>query len=201
MTMPLTNTEQIREQLTAWCNSPAAQRVMDTRSKEQFEQQQQLLYSVSIPYNELDIHWSELPSRNSPFALLLPIQERNVDENESVLYKLRVRGWMPTIVLWDQPLLWSVATSMGLVVRHTDIATRSIQFLFTPCPFLEEQIPRIERLLVESALKKANNLNTNVLVRPSLFFQLCDVGCGSGRDVAWMLARSSKSHIHSVSIN
>ncbi|KAI8049979.1 hypothetical protein BDF22DRAFT_697738 [Syncephalis plumigaleata] len=195
MTMIPTDIEQVRELLATWCNSLAAQRVMDTRTKEQFEQRQ-LQYSVSIPYNELDKHWSELPSRNSPFALLLPLQENTMDEKDSVLYKLRVRGWTPTVVLWDQPLLWSVATSMGLTISNsTDIISRSIRFLFTPCPFLEEQIPRIE------TLKGTNNVNISVSGQSPLVFRLCDIGCGSGRDVAWMLARSSKSQHHHSSSN
>ncbi|KAI9598715.1 hypothetical protein BDF19DRAFT_431210 [Syncephalis fuscata] len=191
----LNDTKRVRQALETWWASTASKRLMDARTEEQFEKQH-LQHAISIPYNQLNMRWFELPSRQASFALLLPMQEKDLDERESVLGQLRVRGWDPLVILWDEPSLWQIATAMGLLAKPA--GTEPIRFLFSPSPFLEEQIPGIEMLLIESAmLRLAESGSNNDTCTPTQFkFRLCDVGCGSGRDVAWMLARSRDNYTY-----
>jgi 2-polyprenyl-3-methyl-5-hydroxy-6-metoxy-1,4-benzoquinol methylase len=109
-----------------------------------------------------------------------------VEEGEGVLEQLRVRGWTPAVVFWDQPALWSAAASLELVDNTRASASEEIRYLFSPCPFLEEQAARIEAALLSVNATITNPSNVSIPL------WLCDVGCGSGRDVAWMLARTGQ---------
>ncbi|KAG0211285.1 hypothetical protein BGX28_008230 [Mortierella sp. GBA30] len=131
---------------------------------------------------------------------------------------LRHRGWRPDWTFEDHPLFWSIMAeelsfssrlknqnkSHGLeVINKTNQASSSnatcqYHFLFKPNPILAKILPLIERRLVEarqqqaafqssSAFSRSQPLNSSY---PGLF-RCLDVGCGSGRDMTYMVARSA----------
>ncbi|RKP05889.1 hypothetical protein THASP1DRAFT_32283 [Thamnocephalis sphaerospora] len=200
------------ELLQTWQDSPAAGRLLDVRSLDCYCQRR-LQGAVSVPLSELSERWSELPSKQTAFALMLPgpgvsrvielaKAEAAADDKtaawqeqpcvDTILQQLRLRGWMPSHLFYDHSdetgldALWEAAGELGLLVEAPP--SSPAPFLFSPSPFLEEQAPRIEAALhAMYAAKEDSDSDANTGTRR---FSMCDIGCGSGRDVAWMLTRT-----------
>jgi hypothetical protein len=171
-------------------------KILDLRSTIAYHRQR-LKGAVSIPLNSLSDRWFELPNKQTSLIIMLPKLLGQVDCTEwkepicihNVLSHIKLRGWNITSIFVDdtdevvinclhQPSIpnpivytWKEAKEWHLIDDMPP--PNPMPFLFSPSSFLEEQISRIESTLT----------NSN--------YWMCDIGCGSGRDLAWILARNS----------
>jgi SAM-dependent methyltransferase len=91
---------------------------------------------------------------------------------------LSERGWNCRWIFWEGDFvhnadLWNDLRSLGIA---EDNASNQSWLLFNPCPILETSID-----LVETELRNVSSEPLSCL----------DIGCGSGRDLAWLLARKT----------
>ncbi|ORZ03051.1 S-adenosyl-L-methionine-dependent methyltransferase [Syncephalastrum racemosum] len=127
-------------------------------------QAKRLRSSTCIPWKDLSLRCAELPAKSVPFAVLIPFS------NHPALTWLPEHGWDCTWVFdASQPPFWEAAEMYGLVCRGPDEGPPAL--LFRPCPFLAAQLPLIQ------AAKNGTSLSC------------LDIGCGSGRDTAYLLTR------------
>lgn len=158
---------QAKAVLARWKQSPA-RLCLDLRSAAAY-QTRHLVPSTNIPWQQLAQRCAELPPKNVPFAIVEPAHCRG-----ECLPWLQERGWQcPWIFSDDDEELWTADTTL---VEHGSPSQRWL--LFRPCPFLERHIDLIESRLTDH--------------------KTClDIGCGSGRDVAWLMA-SRGWHVYAL---
>ncbi|KAI7879760.1 S-adenosyl-L-methionine-dependent methyltransferase [Lichtheimia hyalospora FSU 10163] len=154
--------------LAQWKQSPI-RLCLDLRSASAY-QVRHLVPSTHIPWQQLTQRCAELPPKNVPFAIVEPASCRG----EWVPW-LEERGWQcPWVFSDEDEELWTSDTTL---VEYGPPSQRWL--LFQPCPFLARQINDIESRL--------NNDTRTCL----------DIGCGSGRDVAWLMA-SRGWHVYAL---
>lgn len=158
---------QAKAVLARWKQSPA-RLCLDLRSAAAY-QTRHLVPSTNIPWQQLAQRCAELPPKNVPFAIVEPAHCRG-----ECLPWLQERGWQcPWVFSDDDDELWTADTTL---VEHGSPSQRWL--LFRPCPFLERHIDLIESRLTDH--------------------KTClDIGCGSGRDVAWLMA-SRGWHVYAL---
>lgn len=136
---------------------------LDLRSLEE-NYTKRLRCSTCIPWQDLSLRCAELPAKFVSFAVLIPFADH------PALTWLSEHGWSCTWVFdASQPSFWEAAETCGLVCQGPDAGPPAL--LFRPCPFLAEQLPRIHATRRDTA--------------PTCL----DIGCGSGRDTAYLLTR------------
>ncbi|KAG2195656.1 hypothetical protein INT47_002895 [Mucor saturninus] len=154
--------------LRAWIESSNSLCV-DLRTKLDFKQCH-LKSSTNIPLSQLVLRQSELPPKRLPFAVIEPLHEKGCAT------WLIEQGWQVPWVLWEGELTWKQAIANGWI-SDTD----EQWLLFQPSPFLMAHMDTIE-LPLRRRLKKDTP------------WTCLDIGCGSGRDVGWLLARNKQWH-------
>ncbi|ORX95424.1 hypothetical protein K493DRAFT_315001 [Basidiobolus meristosporus CBS 931.73] len=159
--------EGVKRSLEKCLGDLVVPRILDLRSEEEFRAKR-IKNSTNIPYEELARRWFELPHRRNPFIILLPKDLHGIPD--------RLQEWTITEAFANTPEFWAAAEELGVVAEGPE---RSVNLLFSPCPFLEENIEEIEDRLVKGTRSET--------------LSCCDVGCGSGRDVAWLCSRSKVS--------
>ncbi|GAB5585535.1 hypothetical protein Unana1_00435 [Umbelopsis nana] len=96
---------------------------------------------------------------------------------------LQDRGWICPWVFWEGDFvnndrLWKDLETLGLAEAKVHDET---WLMFSPCSILEQSIGSIEEELLKSRNPSASHEA----------FSCLDIGCGSGRDLAWLLSRIS----------
>ncbi|KAI8356495.1 hypothetical protein B0O80DRAFT_447571 [Mortierella sp. GBAus27b] len=188
--------------------------ILDTRSRPVF-QARHLAPSTNIPLDRLDGCWFQLPAKQAPFAVLEDEQGAATSTSpciESIRSSdiLKSHGWEPQWVFQDHPLFWSaMAEEMSLQPQLASDQERAgidhngdghiqiiesigtgrgsqppYHFLFRPNPDLVKILPQIEQELVRLRSTSEPDKTTPLL-------RCLDVGCGSGRDMIYMVARSA----------
>ncbi|KAI9256832.1 hypothetical protein EDC94DRAFT_615911 [Helicostylum pulchrum] len=135
---------------------------LDLRTKLDFKQRH-LKSSTNIPLSQLVLRQSELPPKRLPFAVIEPINEKGCSS------WLVEHGWQVSWIVWEGNLQWKEIEAN----QWTDNDDQHV--LFQPSPFLSSNIE-----LLEQGLKERDE------------WTFLDVGCGSGRDVGWLLTRNKK---------
>lgn len=120
--------------------------------------------STNIPLSQLELRQSELPPKRLPFAVLEPL------DSKGCASWLTEHGWQVPWVFWEGQLEWNDMTPW--IAPKTE---EKKWLLFQASPFLQKQIKAIEESLPQD--------------RP---WQFLDIGCGSGRDVGYILARGKQ---------
>ncbi|KAI8883162.1 hypothetical protein K501DRAFT_250040 [Backusella circina FSU 941] len=161
------------DKLQAWKES-RNRLCLDLRSKQEYRNRH-LIPSTNIPLQQLSVRQAELPLKHIPFAIVEPANSKN---GSSWLID---RGWTCPWVFSENNTFWEQAKKKELVeTDNTDaLCQHSVKkpwFLFQPSPFLEENIQ-----LIENGLSSRKNGAT---------WTCLDLGCGSGRDIGWILARN-----------
>lgn len=118
---------------------------------------------------------AELPPKNVPFALLATAEDkRSIDKTriDSGAQWLRAHGWQPRYVFQpgEDPCFWPKAAQ---VVGCTNTTKPSI--LFRPHALLQDSMDLI---------------TTTLPGRRAIL----DIGCGSGRDLTWLLLQQPMWH-------
>ncbi|KAG0171724.1 hypothetical protein DFQ28_002431 [Apophysomyces sp. BC1034] len=151
--------------LRAWKESASSHLCLDLRAITEY-QARHFVPSTNIPWSQLRQRCAELPPKRLPFAVVEPADARGCAS------WLVEHGWQCPWVFWEGECntpFWTDACEAGWAERET--MTKQ-WLLFSPCPFLAANIDMIERDFGNS---KA---------------QCLDIGCGSGRDTAWLLSRN-----------
>eukprot|EP00239_Pterosperma_sp_CCMP1384_P004667 CAMPEP_0197856930 /NCGR_PEP_ID=MMETSP1438-20131217/29498_1 /TAXON_ID=1461541 /ORGANISM="Pterosperma sp., Strain CCMP1384" /LENGTH=226 /DNA_ID=CAMNT_0043472571 /DNA_START=459 /DNA_END=1136 /DNA_ORIENTATION=- len=170
--VPLSAAE-LNSVLTEWHNSAIP--LLDLRPTEEYTERR-IDYSVGIPYSNLVSRLHELPDRSTPLAVL--VKESDLKEGRALLEE---RKWKIAFEFVDGEDFWQVAESVFSsanadalakpenrnVPRVVDASAplNSRVHLFSPSPFLQECVERIESELGGAAEQ---------------LYRCCDVGCGSG---------------------
>ncbi|KAH8550134.1 hypothetical protein BGW37DRAFT_93511 [Umbelopsis sp. PMI_123] len=126
-----------------------------------------------------DLHnrCSELPAKQTPFAVMEPLNNRG-----TAAKWLSDRGWNCSWIFWEGDFihnadLWNDLQTLGLAETN---ASNTSWLLFNPCPILETSIDHVETELSKTSHEP---------------FSCLDIGCGSGRDLAWLLSRKTDTNI------
>ncbi|KAG2448304.1 hypothetical protein HYH02_006888 [Chlamydomonas schloesseri] len=127
---------------------------------------------------------------------------------------LSSRGWRVAFCAEATPLLWRAAEEAGLLEVGGDPVTLQRRWPFQPSKLLLQQAPLLEELLVRSWVqrqlqpKPKAGAETGMEAKgqegqgrggaapglprsPKVTLRMLDVGCGSGRDLAWLSTRRS----------
>lgn len=135
---------------------------LDLRSKIDFKACH-LKSSTNIPLSQLSMRQSELPPKRLPFAVLEPLNAQGCSS------WLTEHGWDIPWVFWEGSIQWKEISEWTSSKDSTEQ-----WLLFQPSPFLEKNIELIEETLPSDR-----------------DWQCLDIGCGSGRDIGWILSRST----------
>lgn len=148
--------------LRAWIESSNTL-CLDLRTKLEFKQRH-LKRSTNIPLSQLVLRQSELPPKRLPFAVIEPVNEKGCSS------WLIEQGWQVPWIVWEGNLDWKELEANRWVSEDT--AAQHV--LFQPSPFLSHHIELLEQQQDKSS------------------WTCLDVGCGSGRDIGWLLSRNKK---------
>ncbi|KAI9318116.1 hypothetical protein BX666DRAFT_1934913 [Dichotomocladium elegans] len=148
------------EAITRWKQSSSKLLCLDLRSTAAFRARH-LVPSTHIPWHQLHDRCAELPPKNVPFAVMEP-----ADLDGKGVSWLEERGWQcPWVFRDDDDAVW---TADAAIVEHNALPARPT-LMFSACPFLVKQMD-----MMEGGLQRKRTC--------------LDIGCGSGRDVAWLMA-------------
>ncbi|KAG2499875.1 hypothetical protein HYH03_002166 [Edaphochlamys debaryana] len=186
--------------------------LIDLRSAEAF-MASRLSNSCHVPLDELVPRMFLLPDRTTPLALLVegPPAETLVHgaaapggakEDIQVAAFLRSRGWTVALCAQATPELLRAAAEAGLLEEGGDPAALRRRWPFQPSRLLLRQVGPIEEMLARSWLESQDHQQPGAEPGPSgvdkaedgarrLRLRVLDVGCGSGRDLAWLATRES----------
>ncbi|KAL1921316.1 uncharacterized protein VTP21DRAFT_11032 [Calcarisporiella thermophila] len=160
---------QILRNLQDFLQSPSRHLLLDLRPRDAYANRH-IVPSTNIPAAELGERWYELPSKHVPMGIL------DTTEGESTGWLLE-KGWQAHWKFRDVKEFWQACEQAGVPVSNSD-TLNSVEFppkpwfLFSACPFLVRHAPSIEKALEERDVLRC-----------------LDLGCGSGRDLAWLLGR------------
>ncbi|KAI8099502.1 uncharacterized protein BX664DRAFT_354912 [Halteromyces radiatus] len=172
----------LKSRLNQWKNSSFQHLCLDLRSTFEYNQQH-LVPSTHIPLEQLHKRMAELPPKHIPFALVTT----TIVQNNSFLsteYKtgeqwLLDRGWQPRIIFRPNSELcfWPKARLAGYVNEKYE--QQQSWIMFSPHPLLKDYMD-----LIVTTLQQNNNMDERRKV--------LDIGCGSGRDLTWLLLHQRK---------
>ncbi|WBW70555.1 methyltransferase with rhodanese domain [Schizosaccharomyces osmophilus] len=142
---------------------------LDVRPRKEF-QIRHLYGSVNIPSTSIAGCWFQLPAKQEGFVVLEQDGTYIDDEEgDSCSEQLRQKGWKIEGSIRANTEFWQWIEQKGLIEQG-----ESKRLLFEPSPHFKETIPVIEESLSKSEARAL------------------DIGCGSGRDLAWLCSRESK---------
>ncbi|KAI9477136.1 hypothetical protein BDB00DRAFT_859344 [Zychaea mexicana] len=155
--------------LSRWKRSAiGSQLCLDLRSPQAY-QIRHVAPSTNIPWQQLSLRCAELPPKNVPFAVIEPSDQKP----DTCSQWLIERGWQcPYVFREDDDTFWTA------VEQYSQPTTPKPWLLFRPCPFLMQHINWIEKQTQQH--------------------RCLDIGCGSGRDVAWLLSRQPLWNVYAL---
>lgn len=167
--------------------------LVDLRSQDEYLTRR-LTGAACIPLVELTRNMYLLPDKTEPFSVLVPVlhppssYEEHLKGVGSVREFLESRGWTGLqVVLVDDEGLWACARSLGVLEGPTSRAllNRRLLTLYKPASILQQNIAYVEEQLIGGSCTRSTRDNDLV----TSTFACLDVGCGSGRNGAWLLGR------------
>lgn len=178
--------------------------ICDVRPPNLF-QQRRLAGSVSIPLLGFTSRCYLLPDKAVAFSVVLPppgaytvITEQQqqgslLPDGSTVVWLkgcasladfLCSRGWgHVSAYLHDTPALWSAAGALSVLEQGPPANPQQLarRCLFAPSNLLAANIARVEAALIQACEQQQQ--------QQQVCLRALDVGCGSGRDVAWLASR------------
>ncbi|KAJ3107792.1 hypothetical protein HDU97_003140 [Phlyctochytrium planicorne] len=179
-----------------------------------------LTKSAHVAIDDVLNRTAELPDRTEPWAILAPARCpancRSTETSscftpEKLVDVLLERGWWKDLkfvpsttpegalfasnsqrpILYDDEAFWQHARAVGRWDGSATVAQDKF-VLFKPCPLLEETLPIIEESLIEM---KRGEMAAGEIPPPNqnIRFRCLDMGCGAGRDLAYLAVRSGNS--------
>ncbi|EFJ52143.1 hypothetical protein VOLCADRAFT_86997 [Volvox carteri f. nagariensis] len=173
--------------------------------------------SYSVPLEFLVPRMFLLPDRATPLALVVegpPVQQMvrgaasggGAKEDIQLTAFLESRGWRVAFCIEATDDLWRMAADIGALEEGGCPLALKRRWPFRPSTLLMEQIDLIEELLVKARLQQGQAIageadragavdggrqGANGRNKRNVMLRMLDVGCGSGRDLAWLATRSS----------
>lgn len=173
---PFTSQKEI---ISTWSITPS-RHCLDVRSLEAYSKVH-LIPSTSIPLSTLEQRFSQLPPRSPPTPFLLLTTENATFNGQPVASLLTSRGWtisgvveLPSDDNVDE--FWDHANDLGIL----GMGKEGVEMLFRPSPVLSAWISWIEENMEFNGCYKGRVL---------------DVGCGSGRDMGFLVSRGFEWHV------
>mmetsp|Transcript_30213 Transcript_30213/g.55200 ORF Transcript_30213/g.55200 Transcript_30213/m.55200 type:complete len:510 (-) Transcript_30213:79-1608(-) len=170
--------------------------------------------SYNVPFSELSSKLFLLPDKDLNISVVVstPISSdvsedylTNIEEYRNYLAE---RGWKNVInVYLDDSTLWNISDTLKLLEIGGDIQQLRRRWLFQPAELLQQEVERIEteryqmnlvsksmlpNISIKESLLTASSPNLSRQASIPLVLDVLDIGCGSGRDCAWLLSRDSK---------
>ncbi|GFR41037.1 hypothetical protein Agub_g1470, partial [Astrephomene gubernaculifera] len=138
-------------------------------------------------------------------------------EDIQVAAFLKSRGWNVAFCVEATPELWRTAAEVGELETDGDAVLLQRRWPFQPSGLLTQQMERIEELLVTSRRaaeagqaggaasgagsggdgEVGEGVTSPVDGVPCVTLRALDVGCGSGRDLAWLSTRNPRIDVPS----
>lgn len=183
--------------------------VLDARP-EQLYLQQRLAGAANLPLQNLTTRCYLLPDKTTPFVVVIPSDRDyavTTDQSKhdsaaqgtctNVYLKgaasleefLSSRGWTAvSCYLPDVPELWAAARQLSVLEEglQADSEQLSRRCMFAPSGLLAASIDAVEAALLDQVQQQRLQQR---LAGDSTVLRALDVGCGSGRDVAWLASR------------
>ncbi|KAJ3124682.1 hypothetical protein HK098_000921 [Nowakowskiella sp. JEL0407] len=199
------------EQLILYLRNPSSTKtpsiILDIRH-ETSTFSQRLNTSICIPISELRNRMSELPDKH---ALIYLIYDESTSE---VIEFLHSRGWINMVQInASEANFWEKVTMEvpGTVVSGEKSVAECARIGYLPLQFLLDWINRIELELLSDFIAKYTD-DGNLIKGESLDgelseteipveFRVCDVGCGSGRDLNWICSRDLRGESTTQNVN
>ncbi|KAI1316295.1 hypothetical protein EDD11_010138 [Mortierella claussenii] len=212
---------QLHNAIRSFLNRPSSYPwlILDTRPRQVYRTRH-LAPSTNIPLDRLERSLFQLPFKHMPFAVLesegVPKTAGLFGGEARPSEVLKSKGWRVDWVFNDHPHFWTtvdkelssqtIETQITIdsaakggqeapapttlkIVDSSDSITQNqtkYHFLFQPTPVLVRILPTIERELM--ALRASCFIPAHGV---SQLLRCLDVGCGSGRDMTYMVARSA----------
>lgn len=183
--------------------------VLDCRNEAQYLQRR-LAGAVNIPLSGLNNRCFLLPDKATPFAVVVPssaqytvtadVSQHGIvlqDGSQAVFLKGATSlqeflgsRWSSISWLQDGEDLWAAAAQLSVLEEGTPADPQQLArpCLFAPSGLLASCINEIEAALLAPLHKQQQQQGGTCAVLRAL-----DVGCGSGRDVAWLARRQPVS--------
>ncbi|PNH12419.1 hypothetical protein TSOC_000673 [Tetrabaena socialis] len=193
--------------------------LIDLRDASSF-MQSRLRDSYNVPLEFLVPRMFLLPDRTTPLRLVTGAapEARTVcgaasaggaKEDVDVSAFLTSRGWQVVAVLAASPEVLRAAAELGLLESGGDELALRRRWLFQPSQLLVQQVGVVERMLADArapgggaedvghraplagdAARGGGPTAEPAPAAPCVTLRMLDLGCGSGRDLAWLSARS-----------
>ncbi|KAI9291460.1 hypothetical protein K502DRAFT_326277 [Neoconidiobolus thromboides FSU 785] len=165
--------EELRQQIQTWKEKG---KLLDIRTA--VKGSSYIKGSTYIPYNEnFELRWCELPNKNEGLNML--ISEEGTEMQ--LVEKIKQRGWKIEQVFKSNSLFWKLIEEFDLLATDYEYN----RLLFSPAPFLLRNLKLIETILNERFGHKPH-------------WSTLDIGCGSGRDMAWLAFNNKKFHLYGI---
>lgn len=177
--------------------------VLDARPSQVYHQQR-LQSAANVPLLHLRARCFLLPDKNTPFVVLIPSNRHYTIVNDQQQHGqvqddgstsiclagtsgleefLTSRRWQVSCALQDVPSLWEAAAQLQLLEGPLPPALLARRWLFRPAAILEQNINRVEQVLLSQQVQAGRRSGHHRV------FRALDLGCGSGRDVVWLASR------------
>ncbi|ETO14655.1 hypothetical protein RFI_22711 [Reticulomyxa filosa] len=183
-------------------------KILDTRSREDFEENRRqnktnkqkakksLKNSCNIPFEELEPRLYELPDKDIELILVGSQESRNY---------LVSKGWDKLIHIPCSLCTTKSGNELPLslfneTIEATESTTQANNNnnnnkeekytyipLFDPCPILSQHMDTIMSELLAHKKDVNNNKKESVSNNNNPTINICDIGCGAGRDDIWLL--------------
>ncbi|CAA20139.1 Rhodanese domain-containing protein [Schizosaccharomyces pombe] len=146
---------------------------LDVRAQSKYEISH-LRKSVNIPSEKISKCWYQLPAKQEELFVVEDQGDKiETEETGTCAQQLKKRGWNIAGHFMFSHKIWE---DLSLPQNELLESGPNRNLLFEPCPYLKEVMPVVEKGI------KTNNA------------RVLDIGCGSGRDLAWICFRESGKH-------
>lgn len=130
--------------------------------------------STWISIVEINDRWSELPIKWRKFSVLVSDSSSSYDDEIDFLASLMKKGWLLDYQFKSTSIFFKNCQKLNLICKFEEI---KLNILFDPNFYLKSQLAKIQ-----NALSCAEKFEWKVM----------DLGCGSGRDLAYLSIQSPK---------
>ncbi|KAI9300559.1 hypothetical protein BJ944DRAFT_272860, partial [Cunninghamella echinulata] len=173
----------IKQQLLHWKKN--CQLCLDVRPSQEYLKRH-IAPSTNIPFKELAYRLGELPPKPIPFALVTSTSSNFNDAYDF----LKARGWQPQYIFDTTAMVgfWDKVQQLGYLSTG---ARYPPWLLFRPHGLFLDHMPLIQSRL-SSSQQQQQQKNKNKKENDRI--NILDIGCGSGRDLTYVLLNNPTWH-------
>lgn len=176
--------ESLEQRLIRW-RSATEPKLLDLRSEVnqsdsvQPKPRNYIKGSTCIPFENFESRFCELPTKAISFSILID----GIQDEFNHIDLLKSRGWIIDDIFISNSEFWEACKILDLLTFSIDGKFNYTELLFSPCPFLKLKYDEIVTGLINSGIQE---------------WSVIDVGCGSGRDLAWLGKKDKRALINGI---